>query len=138
MNIKYFDNFFGLWLDVTGSAGGTMQYDTDVSGFVMVNTGKSIIGNLTQSGTSAPTITSFVNTSGATLTTSYTSVGTYKITASASIFNVTNTWIMVSNGEAHIELYRNTDTELILKTYNSGGTLTNGLITKKAFEIRLY
>ena len=138
MNIKYFDNFEGLWLDVTGSAGGTMQYDAATSGFVMVNTGKTITGNLTQSGTSAPTLTTFVNTSGATLTTSYTSVGTYKITASSAIFDVTNTWIMVSNAEAHIELYRNTDTELILKTYNSGGTLTNGLITKKAFEIRLY
>ena len=41
MNIKYFDNFFGLWLDVTGSAGGTMQYDTDVSGFVMVKIGRA-------------------------------------------------------------------------------------------------
>ena len=138
MNIKYFDNFFGLWLDVTGSAGGTMQYDTDVSGFVMVNTGKSIIGNLTQSGTSAPTITSFVNTSGATLTTSYTGVGQYKITASSGIFDATNTWIMVTNSENHIEMYRSSSTEIIVKTYSPSGTLTNGLITKKAFEIRLY
>lgn len=138
MNIKYFDNFEGLWLDVTGVAGGTMQYDTSVSGFVMVNSGRSFIGNITQSGTSAPTITSFINTTGSTFTTSYTSVGTYKITASSAIFDATNTWIMVTNGEAHIEMYRNTSTEIIVKTYNASGTLTNGLITKKSFEIRLY
>ena len=138
MNIKYFDNFEGLWLDVTGSAGGTMQYDADISGFVMINTGKSIIGNLTQSGTSAPTITSFVNTSGATLTTSYTGVGQYKITASSAIFDATNTWIMVTNSESHIEMYRSSSTEIVIKTYTSTGTLTNGLLNKKSFEIRLY
>jgi hypothetical protein len=138
MNIKYFDNFEGLWLDVTGSAGGTMQYDVATSGFVMVNTGKSIICNITQTGTSAPTLTTFVNTSGATLTTSYTSVGNYKITASTEIFDATNTWIMVSNSESHIEMYRNSSTEIIVKTYTPTGTFNNGLLIKKSFEIRLY
>ena len=70
MIIKYFDEFNGQWLDITGTTGTTLQFD-DASGWVGVSN-KVIKGNISQVGTDAPTIDIFENTTGATFTTSRT------------------------------------------------------------------
>ncbi len=56
-----------------------------------------LVGNLTQTGTSAPTFTIFENTTGTTFTTGYTGIGNYTITAvSGNPFTENKTQVYIS------------------------------------------
>ena len=140
MIIKYFNEFEGQWLDITGTTGTTLQYN-DASGWVGVSN-KVIKGNLSQTGTSAPTIDEFENTTGATLSTSRTSTGVYRIDSDISIFTTNTMFIMfgnnqTKNGEYTFIMQYGTATRLDLFTYQ-GATLTDELLGNTSFEIKIY
>ena len=54
MIIKYFDDFEGKWYDVSGSVGSSLVIGAD--GFEVAQLNKKYVADLTQSGTSDPTI----------------------------------------------------------------------------------
>lgn len=140
MIIKYFDEFNGQWLDITGTTGTTLTYN-DASGWVGVPN-KIIRANISQVGTSAPTIDIFENTTGATFTTSRTTTGLYRIDSSISLFTSNTMFIMFGNNQTKngdytfIMQYSDDDT-LALFTYQ-GATLTDELLGNTSFEIKIY
>ena len=140
MIIKYFDEFNGQWLDITGTTGTTLTYN-DASGWVGVPN-KIIRANISQVGTSAPTIDEFENTTGATFTTSRTTTGIYRINSDISLWTVSTMFIVIGNnqtknGDYTFILQYGTDKRLDLFTYQ-GATLTDELLGNTSFEIKIY
>jgi hypothetical protein len=140
MIIKYFDEFEGQWLDITGTTGTTLQYN-DASGWVGVPN-KVIKGNISQTGTSAPTIDIFENTTGATLTATRSTVGVYVISSNISIFTSNTMFMYLGNnqikngGYVYILQYGNATT-LDLFTFKEGSPLDE-LLGNTSFEIKIY
>jgi len=140
MIIKYFDEFEGQWLDITGATGTTLQYN-DASGWVGVSN-KLIRANISQVGTSNPTIDIFENTTGATLTTSRTVTGIYRINSDITLFTTNTMFIMfgnnqIKNGDYTFIMQYGTATRLDVFTYQ-GSTLTDELLGNTSFEIKIY
>ena len=140
MIIKYFDEFEGQWLDITGTTGTTLTYN-DASGWVGVEN-KVIKGNISQVGTSAPTIVEFENTTGATLSTSRTTNGIYRIDSDISLWTASTMFITIGNnqlknGDYTFIMQYGTAKRLDLLTYQ-GATLTDELLGNTSFEIKIY
>jgi len=140
MIIKYFDEFEGQWLDITGTTGTTLTYD-DASGWVGVSN-KIIRANISQVGTSDPTIDILENTTGATFTTSRTTTGIYRIDSNISLFTSNTMFIMFGNnqgknGDYTFIMQYSDDNTLALFTYQ-GATLTDELLGNTSFEIKIY
>ena len=140
MIIKYFDEFNGQWLDITGTTGTTLTYN-DASGWVGVSN-KIIRANISQVGTDAPTIDEFENTTGATFTTSRTTNGQYRINSSINLWTANTMFITIGNnqtknGNYTFILQYGTATRLDLFTYQ-GATLTDELLGNTSFEIKIY
>jgi len=140
MIIKYFNEFQGQWLDITGTTGTTLQYN-DASGWVGV-TNKVIKGNISQVGTSYPTIIIFENTTGATLTTSRTNAGIYRIDSNIALWTTSTMFITIGNnqnknGDFVFNIQYGNSTRLDLFTLLDG-VLTDELLGNTSFEIKIY
>jgi len=140
MIIKYFNEFQGQWLDITGTTGTTLQYN-NASGWVGV-TNKVIKGNISQVGTSSPTILIFENTTGATLTTSRTNTGVYRIDSNIPLWTTSTMFITIGNnqnknGDFVFNMQYGTSTRLDLFTLLDG-VLTDELLGNTSFEIKIY
>jgi hypothetical protein len=140
MIIKYFDEFEGQWLDITGTTGTTLTYN-DASGWVGVSN-KVIKGNISQVGTNAPTINIFENTTGATLTPYYSNVGEYAVQSDISLFTSNTMFITIGNNQVKDRPFtyiikQSTAYELYFFTYNNG-TAANDCLGNTSFEIKIY
>jgi hypothetical protein len=140
MIIKYFDEFEGQWLDITGTTGTTLQYN-DASGWVGVDN-KVIKGNISQVGTNTPTINIFENTTGATLTPYYSNVGEYVVQSNISLFTSNTMFITIGNNQVKDRPYtyiikQSTAYELYFFSYNNG-TAENDCLGNTSFEIKIY
>jgi hypothetical protein len=140
MIIKYFDEFNGQWLDITGTTGTTLQYN-DASGWVGVPN-KIIRGTISQSGTSAPTIVEFENTTGATLSTARSTNGQYRIDSDISLWTASTMFITIGNPQTKVGIFSyilayGTSTRLDLYSYDSTG-LTDDALGNTSFEIKIY
>ena len=95
MVLKYFDNFTGEWLDITGSEGATLQIDSN--GEWVVSGGyKKWVGVLKHGPTTPFQYTEFENTLGVTLNYSQLSTGTYSI-GYTNIFTLGKTFVLINN-----------------------------------------
>jgi hypothetical protein len=140
MIIKYFDEFNGKWLDITGTTGTTLQYN-DASGWVGVPN-KIIKGNISQVGTSDPTIYIFENTTGATFTTTRSITGIYRINSNIPLWTASTMFITIGNnqlknGDFVFNMQYGTSTRLDLFTLLDG-VLTDELLGNTSFEIKIY
>jgi hypothetical protein len=77
MIIKYFDEYEGSWLDISGETGSVLQYGA--SGWTSAPTKKVYNALITQTGTDAPEAIELENTIGAAVW-SYASTGYYRLT----------------------------------------------------------
>ena len=140
MIIKYFDEFNGQWLDITGTTGTTLTYN-DASGWVGVPN-KVIKGNLTQTGTNDPILDIFENTTGAIFTTSRIATGQYRILTDISFFTTNTMFISIGNNQTkngifnYVFQYNNID-KIDLFTYD-GNTATDEVLGNTSFEIKIY
>jgi hypothetical protein len=139
MIIKYFDEFNGEWIDITGTTGTTLQFN-DASGWTGVPN-QVIRGHISQDSTSAPTIVLFENTTGATLTTSRSTDGQYRIDANLKIWT-SSMFITIGNPQTKVGVYSyilafNTDTRLDLYSFN-GATQSDNALGNTSFEIKIY
>ena len=64
MNLKYFNNIDGSWLDISGQPGASLEYDADSSGWVTSGGYKKYVAQISQSSTDAPTAIVLENTLG--------------------------------------------------------------------------
>lgn len=102
-----------------------------------------IIGNISQSGAlMAPTINIFENNTGATLTTSYGSIGGYTVTSDLAIFEENLTWIYIGNTQAspdfNVYLMTRVDNYNLNIWTGNNGSLEDSLMNNTSFEIRIY
>ena len=139
MIIKYFDDFNGVWLDITGTTGTTLQFN-DASGWTGVPN-KVIRGYISQGGSSAPTIDIFENTTGATFTTSRSTTGQYRIDSDISLWT-TSMFITIGNPQTKVGVFSyilsyGTATRLDLYSY-AGNSLSDDSLGNTSFEIKIY
>jgi hypothetical protein len=140
MIIKYFDDFNGVWLDITGTTGTTLQFN-DASGWTGVPN-KVIRGNISQSGTDAPLIDEFENTTGSTFNITRVSNGQYYFDSALSLFTPNTMFITIGNNQTKNGLFSYVfeyvgDKRLNLFSYD-GNTLTDEVLGNTSFEIKIY
>lgn len=140
MVIKYFDEFNGLWADITGTPGTTLQF-TDGSGWVGIPN-KVIRGNVSQDSTSAPTLDIFENTTGAVLSTSRSTDGQYRIDSDISLWTANTMFMTIQNSQTKNGVFTyllqyGTATRLDLYSY-AGNALSDNCLGNTSFEIKIY
>ena len=144
MIIKYFDEFEGVWIDISGATGSTLEYDG--SGWTSTGEYREIVGTISQSGSSAPTINTYRDLGGyaTNFTLTYVGTGEYNIQSADDIFDPTmGFWCSFSNQSSinsdsvSIQTYIVDVSNLRIFTYKSG-SLADDILLNTPFEIRVY
>ena len=146
---EVFDSQCVIYSGTSLSAGSTVVVATDdsvseaLTNIVpLLPKFKVLRGLITQSGTSAPTITLLENTLGVTLTASYSAVGTYLLTASGTLDDVKTFYTFQlnnrNNAVANTLRAGKVDNAFYIYSYATGNVLTNGILLQCPFEILLY
>lgn len=136
MIIKYFDEFEGVWIDISGATGSTLEYDG--SGWTSTAEVWRIEGNIRQVGTNDPTLTIFVNNANIVLTPTRVDVGRYNIQADSGIFEPTGGMQFLGNQSLSTEwgmfVMKRIDNENIeIYTYEKD-VLTDELLDYTSFQ----
>ena len=131
MIIKYFDEFEGQWIDISGNTGSTL-----VKGVNDWNTSQGYLvysALISQSGTDAPTYTELENTTGSTITPTRNGSGVYRITFADEILSQGKTQLFIQQSDSSIIQIERTDiNEVTIKTS------TDGILYFTSLEIRIY
>jgi hypothetical protein len=142
MIIKYFDEFEGEFIDITGTTGQGLEYGA--SGWTQTSKSayKSFVGELSQSGGSNPSLTTFFNNTGATFTITRDVAGIYRLESNISIFVKTEMWWYIGNNQLTQESYTYqamylSSTQMQINSYK-GGTLNDDALEHTSFEFRKY
>ena len=142
MIIKYFDEFEGEFIDITGTTGQGLEYGA--SGWTQTSKSayKSFVGELSQSGGSAPSLTTFFNNTGATFTITRDGTGEYRLESNISIFVKTEMWWYIGNNQLTQESFTYqalylSSTQMQINSYK-GGTLNDDALEHTSFEFRKY
>ena len=98
--------------------------------------------NLSQSGTNAPTFTELENTTGANVTASRLTTGTYQIEVDSNLFTTADNVYVMINGYRYpyaISAYRISSTIIQVQTWVvSTGGATDGALNRTSLEVRIY
>lgn len=143
MIIKYFDDFEGTWTDISGATGSTLEYGA--SGWTTSPETWLTWGTISQTGSSAPTLTIVRDNAGvgANLVATYVGTGEYNIYSPDSIFDTANFWGIVANqssinsDQIVIQTYVVDSDNLKIFTYKSG-SLTDDILLNTSFEFRYH
>ena len=142
MVIKYFDEFLGEYIDLTGTTGQGLEYGA--SGWVTTskNAYKSFVGELSQEGTDDPVITTFFNDTGATFTITRGDVGTYILTSDTEIFIQSEIYWYIGNNQNkdsvfYFQIRVLSSTEMKLTSFENG-TKDDDCLQNTSFEFRKY
>lgn len=146
MIIKYFDEFEGTWIDITGATGSTLEFGP--SGWTTTPEVGILNGSISQSGTNAPTL--IINKDNkevaSSLTTSYDNVGEYTINSTSALFAIGGSnavprqflGMQTSVVDAIVfNIIRQDDYNIKIYTYK-GGSLTDELLSNTSFEFIFY
>jgi len=136
MIIKYFDEFEGVWIDISGATGSTLEYGA--SGWTSTPEVWRVEGNIRQEGTDDPTLTIFVNNANVTLTPTRVDVGRYNIQADTGIFQTNAAMQFLGNQSTSTEwgmfvMKRVDDQNIEIYTYEKD-VLTDGLLDYTSFQ----
>lgn len=135
MNLKYFENIDGVWLDVSGQTGASLEYN-EVSGWVTSGGYKKYIAQITQSETEPPTAVILENTLGFVPTWQYSKEGTYGFNFVDYDFNSDKCIFYLGcnfSGDGFIWIEYNQEYEITLKSSKG-----DGKIIQTTLEIRYY
>ena len=148
---------------ISSPATGLIIYCTNGNGSVITSVGlwnyngtawvtagakdyKVLVGNLTQAGTSAPSLTVFQNTTGTTFTMGYNSPGIYSLTAnSGTPFTSNKTQVIIGSNINVIgsDVYTintsiNSTSVIDISSASVGIGFDNGILNNTPIEIRIY
>jgi len=116
-------------------------YDTKKITGAQLNQYKLYISNISQSGTSDPSVvTSFTQGLISSISWAYISTGTYEATLSSAELILNQTFLSISLGNGVLGYYsiiRVSTTKFRVLTYNTSGTLTNGMLLDTMIEIKI-
>ena len=131
MIIKYFDEFEGRWLDISGNTGSTLTYGVD--GWETSTGYSKLVLLISQTGTDDPTYTELENTTGSTYSLNRNGAGQYTIDFDDAILSQGKTFIQIQQSDTDIiQIYRN-DTSTI-KLFTNG----DSVLDFTSFELRIY
>jgi hypothetical protein len=100
---------------------------------------KVLTGLLTQSGTSAPTVTILGLNEIGTPVMGYNGIGQYTLTITGAFIVGKTTWSIATGVSGGLESFlRNTDVNGFVINSLSAGSPTNGILSNTPFEIRVY
>ena len=131
MNLKYFENIDGTWLDISGQPGASLEY-SDASGWVTSGGYKVYVAQLSQAGTDDPTAVVLENTLGFVPDWKRNSAGAYGFDWDGD-FVATKCFIIVQNTidkPLRFSYGTNYDVDLL--------TTGDGYFTDASFELRYY
>ena len=131
MIIKYFDEFNGVWADVSGDTGSVLLKGTDnwttSAGFTR------LVLLISQSGTDDPTSTELENTIGTNYTLTRVGQGQYAITLDDGLLSQGKTWLNIQQSDSSIiQIYR--DDVYTIKIRPTDDNILNFT----SFELRIY
>jgi hypothetical protein len=142
MIIKYFDEFNGQYIDLTGTTGQGLEYGA--SGWVTTSKSayKTFVGEMNQSGTDDPTINTYFNNTGAAFTMGRDDVGFYRLFASVATFVEGEMWWYIGNNQTTFG-YFNYQAQFINSTQmqiitRDNGSVADDLLQHTSFEFRKY
>lgn len=131
MNLKLFDINEGLWIDVSGTPGASLEYN-DVSGWVVGSGYKSYVAQLSQTGSDIPTAIVLENNLGFIPDWKYDSTGIYGFDWDVD-FDYTKCFIFFTNGISKSIWYMFNDVyDVSIRTDN------DNWIENASFELRYY
>jgi hypothetical protein len=142
MIIKYFDEFEGEFIDITGTTGQGLEYGA--SGWVTTSKSayKSFIGEMNQVSAGDPSITTFFNNTGATFTISRDDVGFFRLFSSIPIFVEGGMWWYIGNNQSTFGYYsyqaqfiNSTQIQIISR---DNGSVADDILEHTSFEFRKY
>jgi hypothetical protein len=133
MNLKYFENIDGSWLDISGQPGASLEY-SDASGWVTSGGYKKYVAQLTQSGGDPPVATVLENTLGFVPDWQRGGAGTYGFDWNED-FVYTKAVIYISPLYLNKDIYFDYLADYDVTLYAGG---SDGYISKTTFEIRYY
>jgi hypothetical protein len=149
MNLKYFENIDGSWVDISGQPGASLEYD-EVSGWVTSGGYKKYVAILSQYGTSDPEVKELENTIDPDITIYRNEESAYTISSPNDGFTANKTYYTndlylpkdVSSAlYKYIKLTYNDVNSIQIKTYEIDGSAwdeVDDLLREFKLEIRVY
>ena len=131
MILKFFDDFDGIWKDVSGNTGSTLQksasgWDTS-QGYVYL----SLL--LSQDGTNNPDVVELDNTIGEAYVVERGGSGNYRVNFTNAVLSQGKTMVFIQQSDASIiQVFRETGN--LVRIYTSG----DDILFFTSLEIRLY
>ena len=123
---------------LTVSGQQNFYYITNINNFTMFLEYRAIIS---QSGTSDPTVTELINTTGQTFTWAYDDTGIYKCSVSDTLSGY-NLEFFIGTGTANPNFFSFStvggDGDCNVNTWNNLGVPTDGILSNTAISLRLY
>jgi hypothetical protein len=142
MVIKYFDEFNGQYIDLTGTTGQGLEYGA--SGWVTTskNSYRSFVGEISQTGSDDPTITTLFNNTGATFTITKLSTGVYRFQSDFDLFVQGQMWWYIGNnqnafGNYNYQIKYVSITEMEIQSLDNG-SVSDDILQNTSFEFRQY
>lgn len=130
MIIKYFDEFEGKWLDISGNTGSTLVKGADDW---TTSQGYSVLTLLiNQSGTDDPTATELEKTISAGYSFNRGSSGVYQINFDNAILSQGKTFITMQSNDNKNSVYRDSDDSIVITTNG------DDILYFTSFELRVY
>jgi hypothetical protein len=126
-------------IEVSQDLGGGIFGSRKLTGLQLRNGIKTYKANLTQTGTSAPTATVFINTLSGTPTFSYVGVGSYTLTLTGE-FAVNKVTVIANNfpNDGFVEIFRKDANDIVIKTYNKSLAVTNAVLSETSIIIEVH
>jgi len=142
MIIKYFDEFEGQFIDLTGTTGQGLEYSP--SGWVTTSKTeyRSFVGEINQSGDNDPTITTYFNNTAATFTMSKIDTGVYRLQSNIELFVQGQMWWYIGNnqntfGNHNFQVRYVSITEMEIISMDNG-SVADDILEHTSFEFRQY
>lgn len=131
MIIKFFDEFNGVWADVSGDTGSVLLKGTDSwttsAGFTR------LVLLISQTSTNDPTSTELENTIGTNYTLTRLGQGQYSITLDDGLLSQGKTWLNIQqSSDSLIQVYRDDVNTIKIRTTD------DGILNFTSFELRIY
>lgn len=131
MILKFFDEFDGVWQDISGNTGSTLQKSASgwntSQGYVYLNL------LLSQSGTDDPDVVELDNTIGEAYVVERGGAGNYRVNFTNAVLSQGKTMVFIQQSDAAlIQVFR--ETANIVRIYTNG----DDILYFTSLEIRLY
>ena len=133
MDLKYFENIDGTWLDISGQPGASLEY-SEASGWVTSGGYKKYVAQISQSGTDDPDAIVLENTLGFVPDWKRAGAGTYGFDWDGD-FVYTKAVIYISPLYLNKDIYFDYEADYDVTLYTGA---SDGYISKTTFEIRYY